>query len=941
MKTLYTSCSLLTLLIALAVPVASAQSTGTITGTVTDARGNALPGAQVIVAGTSLGTVTGIDGRYALDGVPAGEHTVEVRFVGYQTGEATVSVEAGGRIRLDFALEEEVLRFDELIVTGTFDRRSAQEASVAITTLTPQVLEQTVPVSSADVLKNVPGVFVNSALGEIRNIVYSRGVSANTVDADRGYYYVSMQEDGLPVTTLTGGNYGPDYYLRHDLTVTRVEAVRGGSASITSANAPGGVFNYLSRTGAGTFGGAVSTRNGLQGGDNPFVRFDATLGGPLSEKVTFNVGGFYRYDEGARDAGYPMNQGGQLKGNLTYGLENGFLRFYAKYLHDTNGWFEFIPAVNFSDPTFAQGFDAASSVLFEPMAVPVYSTRRNETLTLDPSKLVNSREQMIQFQLVQFLDGWEIDNNARFSHKGRTWQSSGVIFMSHPADPLVYLIGGMAVDFGTYRFTDPDTGTLMAEVVRAPGSPFDPSTYTVTTNNLPNGGRFLNGLALDFRASVNEVMDQFQVAREVGPMRFVAGGFFAYADLVQTNSFGSLVTNTFVPRPQALTVTYTALDGTTYQVTEPHGFWNTTLSETRNDASQLTLAGFFNHSWELSDRFNLDYGFRLERVRNEGTNSIASLVRPPVGTAGGRDGSPLTLYDNATVTFEDFSYDATVTTFSFSGGLNYELTNRLAIYGRFSRGNKAPDLILYNDIDTQFEAETLEPITQKITQVEGGLKYRSPRMTLIATPFYSFLDDFAISTPFQNEDGTFYTPPTLFNAIETYGVEVEFDADLSHGFGLRAVTTLQNSTATRWKLNVANNPGPADDQVLDFSGGKAENAADVMFTLTPRFQRGRFSSFATIRYMGARPANVPRAFDLPAFTTVDLGVDVDVTPRVHLGASVSNLFDTAGIMSWTPPGLLIGRQTFTPEQVAANPDATFGVVPVQPRSFFVSLRYDF
>ena len=42
-------------------------------------------------------------------------------------------------------------------------------------------------------------MFVNSALGEIRNIVFSRGVSARSLEAAGGYFYVSLQEDGLPV----------------------------------------------------------------------------------------------------------------------------------------------------------------------------------------------------------------------------------------------------------------------------------------------------------------------------------------------------------------------------------------------------------------------------------------------------------------------------------------------------------------------------------------------------------------------------------------------------------------------------------------------------------------------------------------------------------------------------------------------------------------------
>ena len=142
---------------------------------------------------------------------------------------------------------------DEVIVTGVFDQRTRLESSIAISTLKAKDIERLAPVSAADLLKNIPGVYVNSSLGEIRNTIYSRGVSVGSNDGASGYYYVSMQEDGLPVTNATFTNFGPDFFLRADLTTSRVEAVRGGTASILGSNAPGGIFNYVSKTGGTEF----------------------------------------------------------------------------------------------------------------------------------------------------------------------------------------------------------------------------------------------------------------------------------------------------------------------------------------------------------------------------------------------------------------------------------------------------------------------------------------------------------------------------------------------------------------------------------------------------------------------------------------------------------------------------------------------------------------
>ena len=62
-----------------------AQNTGKISGVVTDAdTGDSIPGAQVVVVGTTLGAITDVDGNYFIIGVPVGAYDVQARFVGYQ-----------------------------------------------------------------------------------------------------------------------------------------------------------------------------------------------------------------------------------------------------------------------------------------------------------------------------------------------------------------------------------------------------------------------------------------------------------------------------------------------------------------------------------------------------------------------------------------------------------------------------------------------------------------------------------------------------------------------------------------------------------------------------------------------------------------------------------------------------------------------------------------
>ena len=79
------------------------------------------------------------------------------------------------------------------------------------------------------------------------------------------------------------------------------------------------------------------------------------LGGPLAAGWRFNAGGYLRYDEGIRDAGYPANRGGQIKANATRNFRRGYVRLYGKYLREHNIWYMGIPIRDFNDPRAIPG----------------------------------------------------------------------------------------------------------------------------------------------------------------------------------------------------------------------------------------------------------------------------------------------------------------------------------------------------------------------------------------------------------------------------------------------------------------------------------------------------------------------------------------------------------------------------------------------------------
>ncbi len=927
----------------LSLLTAQAQ-TGSIHGNVRNAKGEAVAGAAVKLKETGKMYVTDNEGRFTIDHVSNGHYTLEVTSIGFAKQELKIS--SPGDV-VSITLREEVKEVDEVIVTGVFDKRKKMESSVAITTLSAAQLRKQTPVSAADLLKNVPGVFVNSSLGEIRNVVYSRGVSANSSDGDRGYYYVSMQEDGLPVTNVTYGNYGPDYFLRADVTTAKVEAVRGGSASIVGPNAPGGIFNYISRTGGDTFGGEFRARAGIEGDGNTYYRGDLNAGGPISHDKSwaYNIGGFYRYDNGSRNPGYPVNYGGQVKANILKTYKTGSLKLYAKYLNDHNAWFEFSPAVNFNKPQLAPGVKNTDTYLPNKnfkFRYPFNSSVYDQDF--DVTRLAHAKEASIGLDWSQHLgNGWTVNNNLKYSNKSTNWNTGAIITTVGLESMYPYLFSNTLGRNGIFTFTDLTNNQQLAQVLARNGNYTLQGNNTLPGQNVQANSLMLQGLFLNHN-QVNELFDQLSFSKKLRNMSFTAGGYFARSTVGYAQGVVGAGYGTIENRPHPVGITLTDSAGNNYQVTAPSGaggMGRQNLSIA--DITQTQVAAFFNHNWQITPQLNLDWGVRYDNMHVKGSNQ-ATVTGTDIKN-GGADHNIQTIYDNyATSSGAILPYNKTVSTLSYSAALNYRFSNQYALYARFSNGKKAPDLILYLGANTPFLASTLDPKAQDLKQLEFGFKANYQQLKFTLTPFYSLLSNIPTSATGQNADGSYYNTPVVLNKMEDYGVELEANYDATKNFSVRGVLTLQKATAKEWKVWVLNNAGPEDDKTQDFSGNKADNNPAVMFTLSPGYTAGKFYANINWKYMGSRPANVPNTFTLPGFSQFDMALTYDFSKKLNASFNINNILNGKGAMGWQAPGgfpVSLDRQGFLPSKLAANPNATFSILTIQPRCYFLTVSYKF
>lgn len=117
------------LLFALLSFTAYAQ-TGTISGVVTDKEFNnePLPQANVLIKGTQKGTVTDFDGLFTIEKVDAGNYSLEVSFVGYETQTVPVKVEDGKTIKVNVSLAGSAVAMEEVVIKAAPTKRESETA---------------------------------------------------------------------------------------------------------------------------------------------------------------------------------------------------------------------------------------------------------------------------------------------------------------------------------------------------------------------------------------------------------------------------------------------------------------------------------------------------------------------------------------------------------------------------------------------------------------------------------------------------------------------------------------------------------------------------------------------------------------------------------------------------------------------------------------------
>ncbi|MCH7399674.1 TonB-dependent receptor [Belliella sp. DSM 107340] len=244
-----------------------------VTGTVTSGEdGLPIPGASVVVKGTTLGTATDLDGNFSLS-VPQGSNILVFSFVGTETQEANI----GNRSQVNVVLQPDVRSLEEVVVTG-YGSQPKREVTGAVSSVKGDVIEN-LPMQSFDraLQGRAAGVQVRSSNGLPGGAVNIRIRGVGSITAGNEPLFIV---DGVQLNNQGNASFTQDNPLAF-LNPNDIESMEilkdAASAAIYGSQAANGVVIITTRK--GKQGKARFEFNAFAGETQPMKYLDV-LGGP-------------------------------------------------------------------------------------------------------------------------------------------------------------------------------------------------------------------------------------------------------------------------------------------------------------------------------------------------------------------------------------------------------------------------------------------------------------------------------------------------------------------------------------------------------------------------------------------------------------------------------------------------------------------------------------
>ncbi|WP_165734363.1 carboxypeptidase-like regulatory domain-containing protein [Polaribacter sp. 20A6] len=250
------------LFVALLLVTATVLGQTKITGTVVDDTNQPLPGASVVVKGTTNGTSTDFDGKFTLT-ADVNSGTVVISFIGFTNREVTFSTSKANLKMIK--LTEDAGALDEIVVTAT-SFAIGRKTPVAVSTVKAADIEAKLGSQEfPEILKSTPGVYATKQGG---------GYGDGDINL-RGFrtQNIAVMINGIPVNDMENGAvYWSNWAGLSDVT-SAMQVQRGLGASKVAVPSIGGTINIISKSTDALKGGAIT----MSTGNNGYQKYGMTL----------------------------------------------------------------------------------------------------------------------------------------------------------------------------------------------------------------------------------------------------------------------------------------------------------------------------------------------------------------------------------------------------------------------------------------------------------------------------------------------------------------------------------------------------------------------------------------------------------------------------------------------------------------------------------------
>lgn len=765
----------------------------------------------------------------------------------------------------------------DIVVTGTTSRnRPLITASADITLADRAAIDRKAPRSTAEMLELVPGIFVEATAGQVSNNYSVRGLQGG------GQRFVQLEEDGMPI--LYGGG-GADFFFDQDLTISRLEAVKGGSSGVLTVNGAGATINFISKTPNHE---RIEGQVRATGYNYGMKRVDAYLSAPLTENLAFSIGGYYQSSPGVRDNPFDY-KGWRLKGMLEYRMDNGgFIRLSARGGDIENAFYATQPwRYQNGDPEGVPGLDPLDGNIggsaFNSIRVPVSTfahpsgfrefryqdgiKSQNWQVRLDMEAPVTDSIDL--FVKARYQD-YSYDFNGLFagSGTGNAGLTSALNYLT-PGDqsPINGLLTAGQAAFPTavrFGIRNLRSGAVIG-------------ANQVAELNALNGNGFLQRTVLnhdrvDGRDFGMNSGARWEYEGETFKNSLTAGVMYYNVIRKQDQSATASVVNDVRNNSNIYDiVALDAANGVIGTLSDnglvSYGDWGAGIRERRDS----TVSLYVNDELEIGD-LHLDAGIRWENDDATFRDGLALPVNQPVPAGVGG------VIRDVGASFSGIyaRTDRTQRKAAYTAGANYLFTPNFSIYARYANG---------------FQTNNTDPITT-IELYEAGLRYQYRRLFSGSVTVFQ--------TNFNNQNYNFANPENPsqqqnINAdLRTRGIELDFVVRPVDFFSIDFQGVFQEPKLQNLQLDGQTQAG--------YEGNRPERTPAKLFTITPTFQlpNGWGEIYGRYKFIGRIFADAGNGVELPEYGVTSAGVTLRPTENIQVNFNADNIFNVIGLTEGNP-----------------------------------------